>query len=114
MLAGGMVQDVTVVDCPTENFSARFSTLQRVTFTDCRLAGADFYGVTFDRVVFERCDLRGAHFDSAVVKQLTLRECGLLGVTGALSLRGAHVDLDDLAELAPSLAREAGLLFDVD
>jgi len=114
VFGGAMVQDTEVNECPTEQLIARFATLQRVTFRGCLLAGADFYGVTFDKVAFEDCDLTGAHFDNAVVKDLTLRRCGLLGLTGALSLRGAHVDLDDLAALAPSLAREAGLLFDVD
>ncbi|HMC71694.1 MAG TPA: pentapeptide repeat-containing protein, partial [Mycobacteriales bacterium] len=94
--------------------SLRFSTLQRVTFTDCAFVAGDFYGVTFDRVTFTRCDLSGACFDNATVKDLTLTQCALLGVTGALSLRGAVVDLDDLPGLAPSLAREAGLRFTVE
>jgi uncharacterized protein YjbI with pentapeptide repeats len=114
LLGGGIVQDVEVSDCPTERLSLRFSTLQRVTFTDCLLVGADFYGVVFDKVTFTRCDLSGAHFDSATVKELTLASCTFLGVTGALSLKGAVVDLDDLPSLAPSLAREAGLRFKVD
>lgn len=111
---GGMVQDCTFEECPSERWSMRFSTLQRVAFTDCVFVEGDFYGVTFDKVSFERCDLSGAHFDNATVKELTLRSCTLLGVTGALSLRGAAVDLDDLPGLAPSLAREAGLRFNTD
>lgn len=111
---GGIMQDVTFEECPSEQLSLRFSTLQRVTFTDCTLVGADFYGVTFDKVAFERCDLSGAQFDGATVKSLTLTACTMLGVTGALSLRGAVVDLDDLPSLAPSLAREAGLRFSVE
>lgn len=111
---GGIMQDCTFDECPSERWSLRFSTLQRVAFTDCAFVEGDFYGVTFDKVTFERCDLSGAHFDSATVKELTLKSCTLLGVTGALSLRGAFVDLDDLPGLAPSLAREAGLRFTVD
>ena len=111
---GGIMQDVTFEECPSEQLSLRFSTLQRVSFTDCVLVGADFYGVTFDKVTLERCDLSRAHFDSATVKSLSITSCNLLGVTGALSLRGAVVDLDDLPSLAPSLAREAGLRFSVE
>ena len=106
---GGLLQDVAFDDCPTDGLVLRFTTLQRVTFTDCRLAGADFYGATFDRVVFERCDLTRAQFDAATVKDLELRRCDLAGVTGALSLRGASMDVDDLPALAPSLAREVGI-----
>ena len=110
---GGIIQDATFDECPSERWSLRFSTLQRVVFTDCVFVAADFYGVTFDKVTFERCDLSGAHFDNATVKELTMRSCMLLGVTGALSLRGATLDLDDLPGLAPSLAREAGIRFGV-
>ena len=111
---GGIIQDAVFDDCPSERWSLRFSTLQRVTFTDCAFVAGDFYGVTFDKVSFARCDLSGACFDNATVKDLTLTQCALLGVTGALSLRGAVVDLDDLPGLAPSLAREAGLRFTVE
>lgn len=114
VLGGAMVQDVDVTECPTERLVLRFATLQRVTFSGCGLAGADFYGTTFDRVVFDNCNLSGAHFDSVVVKELTLRSCRMLGLTGALSLKGAVVDFDDLTELAPSLAREAGLRIAAD
>ena len=112
--AGGIMQDCAFDECPSERWSVRFSTLQRVTFTDCAFVEGDFYGATFDKVTFERCDLSGAHFDSANVKELTLRSCTLLGVTGAMNLRGASVDLDDLAGLAPSLAREVGIRFNSD
>jgi len=114
IFAGGIVQDTEVTESPTERLSFRFSTLQRTTFSDCQLPGADFYGAVFDKVTFTRCDLSGAHFDSATVKELVFQSCTLLGVTGALSLRGAVVDLDDLPGLAPSLAREAGLKFSVE
>jgi uncharacterized protein YjbI with pentapeptide repeats len=108
---GGLLQDVFFDDCPSEQLGLRFSTLQRVTFVDCRLAGADFYGATFDRVTFTRCDLTRAHFDSATVKHLAMHQCDLAGVSGALDLRGASIDFDDLPALAPSLAREVGLRF---
>lgn len=106
---GGLLQDVAFTECPTNELALRYATLQRVTFVDCGLSGADFYGATFDQVTFEGCDLTGAHFDAATVKTLTLRRCDLATLTGALSLRGASVDFDDLAALAPSLAREIGI-----
>lgn len=113
-LGGGIIQDSAIDSCTTDTLVLRFTTLQRVTFTDCGLAGADFYGATFDRVVFERCDLSRARFDTITVKELTFRECTFLGVTGALALKGATIDIDDLAALAPSLAREAGIVIATD
>jgi uncharacterized protein YjbI with pentapeptide repeats len=107
--AGGMVQDATLSDCTTESWSLRFTTLQRVVISDSSLSGADLYGVTFDRVRFERCDLSGAAFDNATVRELRLVNCDLTNLTGAMSLRNAEIDLDDLPALAPSLARELGI-----
>jgi uncharacterized protein YjbI with pentapeptide repeats len=107
---GGILQDVTFDECPAGGLSLRFSTLQRVTFADCQLSGADFYGVTFDRVRFERCDVSRAAFDTATVKSLSFTQCEFAGVTGALNLRGAEIDFEDLPTLAPSLARENGIV----
>jgi uncharacterized protein YjbI with pentapeptide repeats len=107
--SGGIVQDAVFDVCTVERSSLRFSTLQRVSFSGCSLTGCDFYGATFDHVWFEHCDLTGAKFDNCTVKTLRLRSCTLLGVTGATSLKGAELDLDDLPALAPSLAKELGI-----
>ncbi|HEX4655226.1 MAG TPA: pentapeptide repeat-containing protein, partial [Mycobacteriales bacterium] len=89
--------------------SCRFSTLRVVTIRDCQLPEADFTEVEFDQVLIERCDLRGAKFDHAKVKKLRIAGCNLAGASGALDLRGASMDLDDVLSLAPSLARENGI-----
>lgn len=109
IVAGSMLQDVTATECTAEHLSMRFSTLQRVVFRNCPLAGTDFYGATFDKVWFDGCDLSGATFDNVTVRSLRIGNSNLLGVTGALFLRGAIIDLDDLPALAQSLAREAGI-----
>ena len=107
--AGSMLQDIVVTDCTVERLSLRFSTLQRVVFRNCRLNGTDFYGATFDKVWLDGCDLSEATFDNATIRSLRLANCGLLGVKGAVFLKGAVIDLDDLPALAPSLAREVGI-----
>lgn len=111
---GGLVQDVSFAECPTSSLSMRMATLQRVSFVDCDLSGADFYGATFDQVRFEGCNLERAAFDTATVKAMELTRCELAGVTGALALAGAVMDMDDLAALAPSLAREVGIRLRTD
>lgn len=107
--AGSMLQDIVVSDCTAEQLSLRFSTLQRVVFRNCRLNGTDFYGATFDKVWLDGCDLTEATFDNATIRSVRLANCGLLGVKGAVFLKGAVIDLDDLPALAPSLAREVGI-----
>jgi len=107
--AAGIIRGLTVDTVTTKDLSCRFSTLRVVTFQDCQLPEADFTEVEFDQVVIERCDLRGAKFDHAKVKSLRIAGCNLAGASGAISLRGASMDLDDVLSLAPSLARENGI-----
>lgn len=107
---GGMLQDLVAEDCTGERLSARFATLQRVEVSNCTWPGLDLYSAICDKVVFRDCDLSGAVFDGLTVKELSFERCDLSGCKGALSLRGATLDFDDLLGLAPSLAREVGLV----
>lgn len=107
--AGGVLRDVTVDSVAGSDVSARFSQLRVVTFRDCQLPGLDLTEADIDDVTFERCDLRQAKFDHAKVKNLRIEACNLAGVSGATSLRGATMTLDDVLGLAPSLARELGI-----
>ena len=105
----GQYDDGLLVDCTTDELSWRFSRLRNVTFRNCDLSGVDFYSTTFDHVTIDSCSLRGARFHAATVKCLAITGCVMTGLAGAMSLKGAVVDLDDLQSLAPSLAAEAGI-----
>ena len=105
----GVIRGVTLDTVTGHDLTCRFSTLRVVTMRDCQLPEADFTEAEFDQVVLERCDLRGAKFDHAKVKSLRITGCNLAGASGAIDLRGASIDLDDVLSLAPSLAREIGI-----
>jgi uncharacterized protein YjbI with pentapeptide repeats len=107
--ANGQYDDGLLLDCPTDELTMRFTRLRNVIFRDCDLSNADFYSATFEHVTFDSCRLQAARFHAATVKCLRITDCDLTGVTGALDLRGAVVDVADLASLAPSLAGEAGI-----
>jgi uncharacterized protein YjbI with pentapeptide repeats len=110
--AGGVVRDVSFDNVTGADVSCRFSTLRVVVARDSQLPGLDLTEAELDQVTFERCDLRGAKFDHAKVKQLRFVGCDLTGVSGALALRGAAMGLDDVLSLAPSLARESGIVIE--
>lgn len=110
MFASGVIDDVVIDDCNAEQLSLRFSRLRRVVFRNCRLPGIDLYAARFTHVRFEHCDLTRANFQQAAVTSLRFVDCDFTGVTGATRLSGADVDLADLPLLAPSLAREAGII----
>lgn len=107
--AGGVLRDVVLDQVRAEDLSVRFSTLRRVVLRGCDLPGLDLTEASLERVRFERCTLRGARFDHATMSQVTLTGCDLAGASGATSLAGASMDLDDVLTLAPSLARELGI-----
>lgn len=107
--ASGQYDDGLLLDCRTDDLAWRFSRLRNVTFRNCDLANADFYAATFEHVTFGSCNLRNARFHAATVKCLRITDCDLRGVSGALDLKGAVLDLADLPSLAPSLAGEAGI-----
>lgn len=108
-LVKGQYDDGLLEECVTDEFSMRFSRLRNVTFRDCDLTGADFYQATFEHVSFEGCRLRTARFHAATIKCLRISNCDMSGLAGALDLKGAVVDVADLASLAPSLAGEVGI-----
>lgn len=107
--AAGVIRGVTLDSVTGQDLSCRFSTLRVVTLRDCQLPEVDFTEAEFDQVMLERCDLRAAKFDHAKVKSLRIAGCNLAGASGAIDLRGASMDLDDVLSLAPSLAREIGI-----
>jgi uncharacterized protein YjbI with pentapeptide repeats len=108
-LSKGQYDDGLLEDCTTDELSLRFSGLRNVVFRNCDLTGADFYQATFEHVTFDGCRLRTARFHAATIKCLRITNCDLSGVLGALDLKGAQVDINDLQSLAPSLAGEVGI-----
>jgi uncharacterized protein YjbI with pentapeptide repeats len=108
-LANGQYDEGLLDGCTTDELSMRFTRLRNVTFHDCDLSGADFYSTTFEHVTIDSCSLRTARFQAATINCLTITRCDMTGLTGALSLKGAVIDLADLDSLAPSLAGEAGI-----
>jgi hypothetical protein len=60
-------------------------------------------------VRFLDCDLRGAAFHRAQVTESELRRCRLDGIEGVEGLRGAAMELEQLVELAPTLAQALGI-----
>lgn len=86
--------------------------LYAVTFEDCRLMGADFQSAEFHNVRFVNCDLTGAQFANIKTGAVRIENSTLVDVGGAASLKGVTVAGPGSMELALSLAREAGIIFE--
>jgi uncharacterized protein YjbI with pentapeptide repeats len=108
-VAEAALRDVVWRGCGADMAAFRHTRLAYVTFEDCNLREADFTGVRAEHVRFLDCDLRGAAFHHAQVAQSELRRCRLDGVEGVEGLRGAAMEMEQLLELAPTLAHALGI-----
>jgi uncharacterized protein YjbI with pentapeptide repeats len=103
------VRDVVWRGCGADMAAFRHARLLHVSFQDCSLREADFTGVRGQVVRFADCDLRGASFRHAELAGCELRRCRLDDIEGVEGLRGASLELDQLIDLAPALARSMGI-----
>ncbi|MBI0378384.1 pentapeptide repeat-containing protein [Streptomyces albiflaviniger] len=108
----GTFRDVRIENCVIAPGLFRHMKLYAVAFTDCKMAGADFQGAELHNVKFEGCDLTGAQWANCQVGTARFENCTLIDVGGGASLKGATVQGPGQMELALSLAREAGILFE--
>ena len=103
------IRDVVWRGCGADMATFRHARLLHVTFQDCSLREADFAGMRGVAVRFADCDLRGASFRHAELARCELRRCRLDDIEGVEGLRGASLELEQLIELAPALARSMGI-----
>ncbi len=111
-LGASLLEDCTFENVKLDESGSRFATFKRVRFENCNLRNADFSGAKLMHVSFSGCELEGANFDNAACKLVDFRGENLSTIKGALGLKGATISSEQLIQLAPLLAAEAGL--DVD
>jgi uncharacterized protein YjbI with pentapeptide repeats len=107
-LFSAALRRVTFTDCKLDSVNFRDSKLTDVTFDNCLLRDADFGGARLTRVTFPGCTL-GADFSRVSCVDVDLRGADLRITAGYDALRGATVDLGQLIDLAPLLARHLGI-----
>ncbi|MDI3390664.1 pentapeptide repeat-containing protein [Streptomyces sp. B-S-A8] len=90
----------------------RESKFYSVVFEDVPMGGVDFQRSEMHNVRFVNCDLTGAQFSHLVPGSVRFENCTLLDVGGTASLKGVRVQGPGTVELALSLAREAGIVFE--
>jgi uncharacterized protein YjbI with pentapeptide repeats len=103
------LRDVVMEDAKLDFANFRMANFARCAFRRCNLKGADFASTTLKEVSFEECDLEGVTFQRAEMDEVDLRSSQVVGLASSNGLNGAIVDPLQLLDLAPLLAREAGL-----
>lgn len=73
------------------------------------ISDADFNNATLKNVEFIGCTITGISFSSARMDNVDLSGSYIENVKGVRNLKGATIGDDQLIQLAPLLAAEAGL-----
>lgn len=106
------LKDVLFEKCRIDLANFRYSELHNSLFIGCTLKGADFEGCGFKNCHFADCELEDAIFKDCKIDGLDLRTSVIVEALGITFLKGATIDAGQAVELAPALARAAGLLVD--
>ena len=104
VLAGCIIEDVTITGGVLDLTNWRFAQLTRVRFEGCTLTGADFVEAQLQDVSFEGCDLSGVQFGHAHCRRTRLSGCRLDGLQGVTGLAGTIIAPTDLLSLTEQLA----------
>ncbi|MGW3120115.1 pentapeptide repeat-containing protein [Streptomyces sp. NPDC001107] len=108
---GTQMRRVAFHNCKFDSVNARVARLRDVVFVDCLLRDVDLSGASLTNVSFPGSALDRVHLDKAEMKDVDLRDATQLGIVSGLdALKGARISTVQLLELAPALARMAGLI----
>ncbi len=103
------LKNVTFKNCKLEFVNFRFSKLENIIFEDCMLEDVDFYSANLRNIEFIHCTMNKVTFANARVTQVDISQSEIETVNGATSLRGVTASYDQVMQLAPLFAAEAGI-----
>lgn len=109
-LSGCTLTDLGLEQCQLGMANLRFANLARVEFTGCDLSGADFSSARLADVTFTDCVLDGARFADAHCNRVVVNGGSMVGIGNIDGLRGAHIHMDNLQDLAAEMANALGLV----
>ncbi len=112
--SGMQIQDSTLKNIRFSNskleiVNFRFAKMENIVFEDCVLDDVDFYGATLKNVEFVNCTISKITFASAKLQNVDLSKSTIDSVQGIASIKGATISYDQLLQLAPYFATEAGV-----
>jgi len=108
-LTDSSLKNVTFKNCKLEFVNFRFSKLENVIFEDCMLEDVDFYSTNLRNIEFIHCTLNKVTFAEARVYRVDISQSELNTVNGVASLRGVTANYDQVMQLTPLFAAEAGI-----
>jgi len=108
-ITNGLLKNVDFRNCKLEMVNFRFSRLENVAFEDCVINDVDFYDAQLKNVEFVNCTINKVTFASARMMSVDISKSSIEGINGVNSLRGVTMSYDQLMQIAPAFALEAGI-----
>ena len=108
-LTNAVLKNVDFKNSKLEIVNFRFSRLENITFEGCVLNDVDFYEARLKNVEFINCTINKIIFTNARMLNVDISKSFVEALNGTSSLRGATISHDQLLQLAPSFAAEAGI-----
>ncbi len=108
-ITNSVLKNITYADSKLEIANFRFSRLENVIFEDCMIDDVDFYQAKLKNIAFVNCTISKIMFMNAGMTNVDISKSSIQNIRGVQSLRGVTVSYDQLMQLAPSLAAEAGI-----
>ncbi|MBH2007316.1 pentapeptide repeat-containing protein [Candidatus Saccharibacteria bacterium] len=108
-LNNSTLKNVIFTNSKLEFVNFRFSKIEKVAFENCALDDVDFLEAQLKDVRFSNCTINNITFAQARMKNVDLSESTVEGIKGVNSLKGATISHEQLIQLSPYFATEAGI-----
>jgi uncharacterized protein YjbI with pentapeptide repeats len=109
---GAQLRRVAFHGCKLDSVNFRGASLTEVSFDECLLRHVDFAGAKLTKTVFTRSRLVESDFTGVTLDRVDLRGAELGIIIGPDSLRGATITAAQLADVAPLIAENLGIVVD--
>ena len=109
LVSSSVFKNVTFKNSKLELVNFRFSRFENILFDGCIIDDADFYNATLKNVEFINCTINSITFANARMSTVDISKSHIEAIKGVSSLKGVTISYDQLMQLAPSLAQEAGI-----
>lgn len=108
-ITDAVLKNITYKNSKIEIVNFRFSRLENVVFEECVINDVDFYEAQLKNVEFVNCTISKITFSGARMMNIDISKSFVEAINGIQSLRGVTISYDQLMQLAPSFAAEAGI-----
>ncbi len=108
-LNNSTLKNVDFTHSKLEFVNFRFAKLENVAFENCVLNDVDFIEAQLKDVEFISCTINSITFSRARMKNVDVSESTIEGIKGVDSLKGVTISHEQLMQLSPYFAVEAGI-----